>query len=246
MNDLPPPRIHPSAVVHPGAQLAAGVEIGPFSVIDAHVVLGPSCIVGPHVHITGHTTLGGHNRIHSGAVLGDAPQDYKYGGADTPLRIGSHNIFREHVTVHRSSKLEEDTVIGDGNFLMAGCHVGHNCVVGSHNTLANGALLAGHVTIADQAFISGNCVIHQFCRVGRLAMMQGKAGSAKTCPRSASPAGTMESAGSTSSGCAARASHPPNVWSSEGSTTTCSAPGNAFGWLSRRRVSSFGIQRARS
>ena len=114
--------------------------------------------------------------------LGDAPQDYKYAGAVTRLRIGSQNVFREHVTVHRSSKPEEDTIIGDGNYFMAGSHAGHNCVVGSHNTFANGALLAGHVTIADRAFISGNCVIHQFCRVGRLAMMQGKAGISKDLP----------------------------------------------------------------
>jgi len=134
------------------------------------------------VHLTGHTTVGRRNRFHTGAVIGDAPQDLKYAGAPTRLRIGDANVFREHVTVHRANKLEDDTVIGDGNLFMAGSHVGHNCVIGSDNIVANGALLAGHVTLADRVFISGNCLVHQFCRIGRLAMMQGGAGISKDLP----------------------------------------------------------------
>jgi UDP-N-acetylglucosamine acyltransferase len=106
----------------------------------------------------------------------------KYAQTPTRLRIGNDNQFREHTTVHRSNKLEEDTVIGDRNFFMAGSHVGHNCLIGSDNILANGALLAGHVTLTDRAFISGHCLVHQFCRIGRLAMMQGGSAISKDLP----------------------------------------------------------------
>lgn len=174
--------IHPTAVIHPHAQLGSGTTVGPYAVIDEHVVLGANCVVGPQVHLTGHTTLGDSNRFHTGCVIGDAPQDFKYAGAPTRLRVGNSNIFREHVTVHRSNKTAEDTVIGDSNFFMAASHVGHNCAVGNQNILANGALLAGHVVLADRAFVSGNCLIHQFCRVGRLAMMQGGSAISKDLP----------------------------------------------------------------
>ena len=174
--------IHPTAVIHPRAVLGAGTTVGPYATIDEHVVLGAGCAVGPHVHLTGHTTAGDGNRFHAGAVVGDAPQDFKYAGAPTRLRIGSGNVFREHVTVHRSNKLEEDTVIGDANFFMAGSHVGHNCVLGNQNILANGALVAGHAVLADRVFVSGNCLVHQFCRIGRLAMMQGGSAISKDLP----------------------------------------------------------------
>jgi len=111
-----PTEIHPTAVIHPSAQLGEGCQVGPHAVIDAHVILGPHCHVGPGAYLTGHTQLGSGNRIHAGAVLGDAPQDFKYAGQPTRLRIGKDNVFREHVTVHRSNRLEEDTVLGDGNF----------------------------------------------------------------------------------------------------------------------------------
>lgn len=179
---LPPPQIHPLASVHPGAEIGPGCVVGPYAVIDQHVVLGAGCIVGPHVYLTGHTVIGEQNKFHAGAVIGDAPQDFKYAGAPTRLRIGRGNVFREHATVHRSAKLEEDTVIGDENFLMASCHIGHNCHLGSNNILANGVLLAGHVTLADRAFLSGNCIVHQFCRIGRLALMQGGSGISKDLP----------------------------------------------------------------
>jgi UDP-N-acetylglucosamine acyltransferase len=174
--------IHASAVVHPQARLDPTVEVGPYAVIDASVTLGPHCAVGPHVYLTGHTTIGAHNRFHAGCVVGDAPQDLKYQGDATQLRVGDHNTFREHVTVHRSNNTSEDTVIGSHNFLMAHCHVAHNCQLGDHIIIANGALLAGHVTVQDRAFISGNCFIHQFCRVGTLAFMQGGAGISKDLP----------------------------------------------------------------
>jgi UDP-N-acetylglucosamine acyltransferase len=174
--------IHPSAVIHPRAQLDATVTVGPGAVIDADVTLGPDCVVDPLVHLTGHTTIGAGNRFHTGCVIGDAPQDLKYGGAPTRLRIGDRNIFREHVTVHRSNRLDEDTVLGSDNFLMAHCHVGHNCVLGDRVALANGATLGGHVLVQDRAFLSGNCLVHQFVRVGTLALMQGGSAISKDLP----------------------------------------------------------------
>jgi UDP-N-acetylglucosamine acyltransferase len=174
--------IHASAVVHARARLDPTVEIGPYVVIDENVELGAHCIVGPNVYLTGCTTIGAYNTIHAGCVIGDAPQDLKYKGAATRLRIGDHNTFREHVTAHRSNSVTEDTVVGSHNFFMAHCHVAHNCQLGNHIVIANGALLAGHVTVQDRAFISGNCFVHQFCRVGTLALMQGGAGISKDLP----------------------------------------------------------------
>lgn len=174
--------IHPTAVIHPNAQIDPGAEIKPYAVIDAHVSLGAGCVVGPHVYLTGHTVIGAGNVFHAGCVIGDAPQDLKYKDEPTRLRIGENNVFREHVTVHRSNKLAEDTVIGSKNFFMAGSHVGHNCHLGNENILANGALLGGHVTVEDKVFISGTCLVHQFVRIGRLSLMQGGAGISKDLP----------------------------------------------------------------
>lgn len=167
--------IHPTAIVHPQARVEASVEVGPYAVIDAGVIVGGHCEIGPHVYLTGLTTIGAYNRFHAGCVIGDAPQDVKYDGAPTQLRIGDHNLFREHVTVHRSNRANEETVIGSHNFLMQHSHVAHNCLLGNHVILGGGALLAGHVTVQDRAFISGNCLVHQFVRVGTLALMQGGA-----------------------------------------------------------------------
>ena len=174
--------IHPTAVIHPQAQVHPTVTVGPYAVIDAQVVLGPDCWIGPHVHVTGVTIIGAGNRFHAGCVMGDAPQDLKYQQQPTRLRIGDQNIFREHTTVHRSNKIEEETVIGSRNFFMAHSHVAHNCALGNQITLANGALLGGHVTVDDRAFISGNCLVHQFVRVGTLALMQGGSSISKDLP----------------------------------------------------------------
>jgi UDP-N-acetylglucosamine acyltransferase len=174
--------IHPTAVIHSNAQIDPTVTVGAYAVIDEGVSVGPHCVVGPHVHLTGHTTVGTHNRFHTGCVIGDAPQDLKYKGEPTRLRIGDHNVFREHATVNRSNKLDEDTVVGSNNLLMVNSHIGHNCILGDHVILANGALLGGHVTVQDRAFISGNCLVHQFVRVGRLALMQGGSAISKDLP----------------------------------------------------------------
>lgn len=165
--------IHPTAIIHLKAKLDPTVQVGPFAVIDKGVELGAGCVVGPHVYITGLTTIGARNRFHAGCVIGDAPQDLKYRGEPTRLRIGDGNVFREHFTVHRSNKAGEETLIGSHNFFMQHSHVAHNCIIGNYMILAGGALLAGHVTVQDRAFISGNCLVHQFTRVGTLAMMQG-------------------------------------------------------------------------
>jgi UDP-N-acetylglucosamine acyltransferase len=158
------------------------VRVGPYAVIDADVELGDNCVVGPQVYLTGVTQIGAGNQFHAGAVIGDAPQDLKYKDEPTRLRIGDHNIFREHVTIHRSNKLEEATIIGSHNLFMAGSHVGHNCHIGNHVIVVNGTLLAGHVEVHDRALLSGNCLVHQFSRIGTLAMMQGGAGIGKDLP----------------------------------------------------------------
>lgn len=174
--------IHPTAIIHPKAQIDSTVRIGPYAVIDEGVRVGPNCLIGPHVHLTGNTSIGEANHFFAGCVIGEAPQDLKYRGAPTLLTIGDRNVFREHVTVHRSAKTEEATRVGSDNYLMAHSHVGHNCRLANHVILANGALLGGHVSVDDRAFISGNCLVHQFVRVGTLALMQGGSAVSKDLP----------------------------------------------------------------
>jgi UDP-N-acetylglucosamine acyltransferase len=174
--------LHPTAIIHPKAKLDPTVRVGPYAVIDEGVELGADCVVGPHAYLTGLTKIGTGNQFHAGCVIGDAPQDLKYKGEPTRLRIGDHNVFREHFTAHRSTKVDAETVIGSHNFFMANAHVAHNCVIGDHVILANGALLGGHAEVQDRAFISGNCCVHQFCRVGALALMQGNSAISKDLP----------------------------------------------------------------
>lgn len=187
--------IHPTAIIGRKAEVDSTCRVGPYAIVDGGVTLGANCEVGPHVHLTGHTEIGAGNRFYTGCVIGEAPQDLKYKNEPTRLRIGANNVFREHVTVHRSAKLEEDTVIGSNNFLMAHCHVGHNSQIGNHIIIANGALIAGHVTIQDRVFISGNCLLHQFVTVGTLALMQGGAGISKDLPPYTISAGINQIAG---------------------------------------------------
>lgn len=174
--------IHPTAVIHPGARIGSGVRIGPYAVIDGEVSVGDECEIGPHVYLTGATSLGARNRIHAGAVIGDLPQDLRFRGGSTPVVIGDDNVIREHVTIHRSNDPNDPTRLGSNNLLMAHCHVGHNTAIGNHVIIGNGSLLAGHVSIQDRVFISGNCLLHQFVRVGALALMQGDSGISKDLP----------------------------------------------------------------
>jgi UDP-N-acetylglucosamine acyltransferase len=149
------------------------VVVGPGCVIENDVTIGAGTVLGPHVTLLRFTTLGSGCRVHAGAVIGDLPQDQAYAGADSEVRIGDGCVIRECVTIHRGTKAGTTTEIGDGCLLMACSHVGHNARLGRRVTLANGALLAGYTEVGDQAFISGNCLVHQFARVGRLAMMAG-------------------------------------------------------------------------
>jgi UDP-N-acetylglucosamine acyltransferase len=174
--------IHPTASIHPSAKLGTNVRVGAFAVIDAGVEVGADCVVGPHVYLTGVTKIGRGNKFHAGSVIGDAPQDLKYKDEPTSVNIGDDNVFREHVTVHRSNTMAEATVIGSNNLFMAASHVAHNCVVGNQVILANGALLGGHAVAQDRAFISGNALVHQFTRVGTLAIMQGGSAISKDLP----------------------------------------------------------------
>jgi UDP-N-acetylglucosamine acyltransferase len=174
--------IHPTAIIHPQAKLDSSVRVGPYAVIDAGVELGAGCVVGPHAYLTGVTTIGAGNIFHAGCVIGDAPQDLKYKNEPTRVSIGDHNVFREFVTVNRATTTDGATVVGSHCFLMANAHVAHNCVVGSHVIIANGAMLGGHAVVQDRAFLSGNCLVHQFCRVGTLAIMQGGSAISKDLP----------------------------------------------------------------
>jgi UDP-N-acetylglucosamine acyltransferase len=182
-----PPLAHPSAIVSDDAQLPDDVQIGPFAVIEGPVSVGAGCIIRAHAHLIGPLTVGANNDIGTGVVLGGAPQHLGYKGETTQLEIGTGNIFREHVTVHRGMPAGAGhgsglTRIGDRNLFMVGSHVGHDCVVGNDCILANGALLGGHVTVGDRALLSGNTAVHQFCRVGRLGLLSGVSAVSKDIP----------------------------------------------------------------
>ena len=174
--------VHPTAMIDPRAEIDAAAEIGPYVVVDGPVKIKRRTRIMAHAYITGWTEVGEGNEIHPGAVLGDAPQDLAYRGEESYLRIGDRNIFREHVQLHRGTAPASSTVIGNDNFLMAGSHVAHNCKLGDHVVLANGALLGGYVEVGDRAFISGHCVVHQFVRVGELSLMRGLSGVSKDVP----------------------------------------------------------------
>lgn len=167
--------IHSSAVVSPSAQLGTDVRIGPFSMIEPGVVIGSGCILESHVVVKEGTTLGPNNRIFDGAILGGLPQHVHIPEHPGKVVIGSGNTIRENVTIHRALLPDHATVVGDHCLLMVGSHVAHDCHVGNHVIVTNNAMLAGHVHVDDRAYISGAAGIHQFCRVGTLAMVGGQA-----------------------------------------------------------------------
>ncbi len=175
-------RIHPTAVIDPLAEIGEQVEIGPHVVVEGQVRMGDGCVVRPGAHLIGPLTMGRHNRVFSHAVLGEQPQHLKYDGEPTRVEIGDGNIFREHVTVHRGTTASGKTTIGSHNFLMAGAHVAHDCVVGDGCILANGALLGGHCIVEDNVFMSGNSALHQYVRAGRLSLLSGCSGSTMDMP----------------------------------------------------------------
>ena len=159
--------IHPTAIVSPEAKLGADVVIGPYCRIGDRVTVGKGCRFDSHVIVEGPTTIGENNHFFPFGTIGLQPQDLKFQGEETFLKIGSHNVFREYVNIHRGTKGGGGrTLIGDHNFLMVYVHVAHDCFVGNHVIMANAATLAGHVTIEDHATIGAFSGVHQFCRVG--------------------------------------------------------------------------------
>lgn len=174
--------IHASAIVAPTARLGADVSIGPYCIVEDGAILGDRCVLASHVVIKQGTVLGADNQVFEAAILGGLPQHSHMPKETGGLVIGAGNVIREHGTVHRALKPDEATVIGDRNLLMAGVHVAHDCRVGSHTIFANNALLAGHVLVEDRAYVSGAVAVHQFCRVGSLAMVGGLARVIKDVP----------------------------------------------------------------
>jgi len=174
--------IHPTAVIDSKAEIDSRAEIGPYVVIDGTVKIAAGTRVLAHAVITGWTEIGADNEIHPGAVLGGAPQDKAYRNETSYLKIGDRNIIREHVQIHRGTKPESSTLVGNDNFLMATSHVGHNCTLGDQIVMANGALLGGYVDVGTNVFISGNCVVHQFVRIGDYALMRGLSGTSRDVP----------------------------------------------------------------
>jgi UDP-N-acetylglucosamine acyltransferase len=182
MPHAPSVRIHPTAVVSPDAALADGVEVGAYAVIEGQVRMGAGCVLRPAAHVYGPLTMGDGNVVHSGAVLGEKPQHLKYNSEPTGVEIGNHNVFREHVTVHRGTTHSWTTRIGSHNFFMVNSHIAHDCQVGNHCICANGALLGGHCVLGNNVYLSGNSAVHQFVRVGRLAMLSGCSTTTKDIP----------------------------------------------------------------
>ena len=166
-NVAPTARIHPEAIVGPQSR------IGEFCVIESDVVIGAWCLLEPYVYVKRWTTMGDRNEISAGTVLGTDPLDKSFTGERSYLRMGSGNKIREHYTVSRGTERESSTEIGNDNYVMTSGHIAHNCRIGNNNVIASCALVAGYVDVEDQAFISGGVVIHQFSKIGRLAMIGG-------------------------------------------------------------------------
>jgi UDP-N-acetylglucosamine acyltransferase len=164
--------IHPTAIVDPAARLDPTVTVGPYAIIGPHVTIGAGTTVGSHCVIEGHTTIGRDNRIYQFASLGAAPQDMKYRGEPTELRIGDRNTIREFCTFSRGTAQDKGvTVVGDDNWIMAYVHIAHDCIVGNRTILANNATLAGHVHVGDWVVVGGLTGVHQFVKIGAHAMV---------------------------------------------------------------------------
>jgi len=164
--------IHPSAIISKSAVLGSGVAVGPFAILEEGVKIGAGCRIRARAHLCPGTVLGRNCDIHMNAVIGHWPQDFSHKGEPVATVLGDGVTVRENATIHGSAG-PTPTLVGDNCYLMVGSHVAHNCKLGRGVLLANGALLAGHVSVDDGAFISGNVVIHQFVRIGRLAMLSG-------------------------------------------------------------------------
>lgn len=175
--------IHSSAIVEDGAHVHPSVQMGPFSIVESGAVIGAGCVIESNVRVYRQTRMGEHNRVCHGATIGSAPQDLSYTPAKAkPLLIGNGNHFKECVNISHGVKEDQGTVIGDGNFLMAFSHIGHDCIVGDNNIFANAATLGGHVHLGNRIFLSGHVAVHQFCRVGDYAMVAGLTGVRQDVP----------------------------------------------------------------
>jgi UDP-N-acetylglucosamine acyltransferase len=175
--------IHPTSIVHSSAEIAKSAEIGPYSVIGEGVTIGEGTKVASHVVISGNTVIGRNCRIFQFACIGEVPQDLKYSGEQTWVIIGDGNVIREYVTLHRASVHGDGkTQLGDENFLMAYCHVAHNCKIGNHVIMANGATLGGHIEVEDHAILGGLSAAHQFVRIGTHCIISGLTGIPKDIP----------------------------------------------------------------
>jgi UDP-N-acetylglucosamine acyltransferase len=169
----PSARVAFTARIDPQAVIGPGVRIGEFCIIESDVSIGPKCMLEPYVYVKRWTTLGEANEISAGTVLGTDPLDKNFSGQRSYLRIGNRNKIREHYTISRGTAPESVTEIGDSNYIMTSGHIAHNCVIGNHTVIASCALIAGYVEVEDQAFISGGVVVHQYSKIGRLAMIGG-------------------------------------------------------------------------
>jgi UDP-N-acetylglucosamine acyltransferase len=165
--------IAPTARIHPGSVIGPRTRIADFCVIEQDVAIGADCLIEPYVFVKRWTAMGDRNEISAHTVLGTDPLDKNFTGDRSYLRIGNGNRIREHYTISRGTQPESVTTIGDGNYIMTAGHVAHNCTIGSNTVIASCALVAGYVTVEDQAFISGGVAIHQYSKIGRLAMIGG-------------------------------------------------------------------------
>ena len=176
-------KIHSTALVDPDAKIEANVEIGPFSIVGPQAVIGERTILQSHVVIEGEVLVGTGNLIGHGTVIGSPPQDVSFSAQrKTKVEIGNNNVIREYCTIHRGTAEGSATKIGEKNFLMAGAHVGHNCLIGNNVVIANNCLLAGYVRVDDGAFLGGGTTFHQFMHIGRLVMVQGSSAFGKDLP----------------------------------------------------------------
>lgn len=165
--------IAPTARVHPDADIGPGTRIGEFCVIESDVMIGARCLLEPYVYVKRWTTLGDDNEISAGTALGTDPLDKAFTGERSYLYIGNRNRIREHYTISRGTEPESETRIGDDNYIMTSGHIAHNCILGDHIVVASCTLVAGYVEIENQAFLSGGVVVHQYSKIGRLAMVGG-------------------------------------------------------------------------
>ena len=175
--------IHPTAVVSPRAELAEGVQVGPYCTVGDRVSVGKDTALISHVVIEGHVQIGEGNTIYPFVSIGSPPQDIGYRGEETRVVIGSHNLIREFTTINRATvKQDRQTVVGNHNYLMAYSHIAHDCVLGSKIIMGNSATLGGHVQVGDCAIFGGMVAVHQFVRIGAHAFLGGKAGIDRDVP----------------------------------------------------------------